>query len=58
MMEAVAWSLFGLMAAALATLVTAYWRLADRIEDVRRDLGARIDAVNGRLDLHLDRHTS
>ncbi len=65
--EAVAWSLFGLMAAALATLVTAYWRLSARMEEirtelagridaVRTELGSRIDGVNTRLDAHIGAH--
>ena len=66
-MEAVAWSLFGLMAAGLGIVVTALWRLSARIDEVRRDLGSRIDGVHadlgrridilgGRIDAHLDRH--
>ena len=73
-MEGVAWSLFGLMAATLAVVGTAYFRLSARIEEVRRDLTtqieavradlgarldantARIDALNTRLDAHLQAH--
>jgi hypothetical protein len=54
--EAVAWSLFGLLAATLGVLVTAYWRLAARIDELRRDLGARIDAQTARIDAHIHPH--
>ncbi|MGH2691742.1 MAG: hypothetical protein ACRDHM_04495 [Actinomycetota bacterium] len=36
-MQAVAWSLVGLMATALAVMVTAYFRLATRAEEARRE---------------------
>ncbi len=69
-MEAIAWSLFALFAAGLGILVTAYWRLASRMEEIRReltgeiqavrvDLGGRIDALTARVDAlnaRLDAH--
>jgi hypothetical protein len=69
-MEAVAWSLFGLMGASMGVMLTAYLRLAARIEEVRRkvnevrtDLGgridaqtSRIDALNSRMDAHVHPH--
>jgi hypothetical protein len=52
--EAVAWSLFGLFGVGLGILVTAYWRLAGRIEEVRRELGDRIDGVHNSLGNRID----
>lgn len=57
MMEAVAWSLFGLFGAALGVLVTAYWRLSARMEEVRRDLTGEIHAVRADLGGRIDAQT-
>ena len=56
-MEAVAWSLFGLVGAALGVLVTAYWRLSARMEEVRRDLTGEIHAVRTDLGGRIDAQT-
>jgi hypothetical protein len=61
-MEAVAWSLFGLMGASMGVMLIAYLRLPARIEEVRRevhevrtDLGGRIDAQTSRIDAQTSR---
>ena len=57
-MEAIAWSLFGLLGAALGVLVTAYWRLAARMEELRQDLTGDIHAVRADLGGRIDAQTS
>ncbi len=56
-MDAVAWSLFGLFGAALGVVVTAYWRLAARMEEVRRDLTGEIQAARADLGGRIDSQT-
>jgi hypothetical protein len=56
-MEAVAWSLFGLFGAALGILVTAYWRLAARMDELRRDLTGEVHAVRADLGGRIDAQT-